>query len=84
MQLQYTPFVRQLKQMYVEQVGEIVKPWALQVRQREEEGVEEGGGGLRYLSKLLFVLVTIVIRWKLRREVAGWMEKWLLLWGDVS
>ena len=44
MQLQYTPFVRQLKQMYVEQVGEIVKPWALQVRQRDGEGAEGGEG----------------------------------------
>ena len=57
--------------MNVEQVGEIVNPWELQVRQREEEGAEEGGGGLRYLSRLLFVLVIIVTKWKLRREVAG-------------
>ena len=76
--------MRQLKQMNVEQVGEIVIPWELQVRQREEEGALEGGGGFRYLSRLLFVLVIIVIKWKLRRNVAGWIEKWFLFWGDVS
>ena len=66
--------------MFEEQVGETVKPWALQVRQREEEGAgEEGGGGLRYLSRLLFALVIIVTSWELRRAVAGWMEKWFLL-----
>ena len=67
--------MRQLKQMNVEQVGEIVNPWELQVRQREEEGALEGGGGLRYLSRLLFGVVITVVRWKLRRKVAGWMEK---------
>ena len=76
MQLQYTPFVRQLKQMYVEQVGEIVKPWALQVRQREEEGVEEGGGGLRCLSKLLFVLVTIVTSLTLDPRPRSVLNSW--------